>query len=99
MIVRNKLNKQNFGENPFAWDYYTLFLSTIITVVNLAKMQIPLYGCNGIPILLKFVSQQSGFAFFGVHDFGCAHFFIFEGRKWIFTASPLSDTDGSSNHV
>ena len=31
------------------------------------------------PILLKFVSQQSGFAFFGAYDFGCAHFFVFGG--------------------
>ena len=31
-----------------------------------------------IPILLKFVSQQSGFAFFGAYDFGCAHFFILQ---------------------
>jgi len=37
-----------------------------------------------IPILLKFVSQQSGFAFFGAYDFGCAHFFNLrmEGTKW-----------------
>ena len=30
-----------------------------------------------IPNSVKFDSQQSGFAFFGAHDFGCAHFFNF----------------------
>ena len=40
-------------------------------------MQIPFSRVTRIyiPILLKFVSQQSGFAFFGAYDFGCAHFF------------------------
>ena len=28
-----------------------------------------------IPNSVKFVSQQSGFAFFGAYGFGCAHFF------------------------
>ena len=48
------------------------------TFVNLVKAQIPLsmVGKIYIPNSVKFVSQQSGFAFFGAYDFGCAHFFI-----------------------
>ena len=56
------------------------------TFMNLAKMQIPFSRVTRIyiPILLKFVSQQSGFAFFGAYDFGCAHFFNLrmEDTKW-----------------
>ena len=48
---------------------------------NLVKAQAPLgsYGRNTL-ILFSFVEQQSGFAFFGACDFGCAHFLFWRKK-------------------